>query len=139
MIPYNLYVISLGLMATAAVQFISAQSPYSMKGLMFGLGGGIFGMSFSFNYLILLPITSTAHKWPPSRYGCGTWYLLSASIMLLVMLVLLCVFNHKYKKRQRADVPPSEHIFSAVNFVIVVIFHWFIYTLRSNFLFSITS
>ena len=115
MIPYNLYIISIGLMATAAVQFISAQSPYSMKGLMFGLGYGISGVSISFNYLILLPITSTAHKWPSNRYGCGTWYLLSASIVLLVMLVLLCVFSRKYKRRQRADVLPNEHIF-AINY-----------------------
>ena len=28
---------------------------------------------------IALPITSAAHKWPPSRYRCGTWYLLSGA------------------------------------------------------------
>ena len=115
MIPYNTGNISIALMITAGIQFIAAQSPYSMKGLIFGLLYGILGVSVGFNYLILLPITSTAHKWPPSRYGCGTWYLLSASIVLLVMFLLLCVLSWKYKKRQRADVLPSEHIF-AINY-----------------------
>ena len=115
MIPYNFKSISVAFMLTAAMQFISAQSPYSMKGLIFGLGYGILGISIALDYLILLPITSTAHKWPPSRYGCGTWYLLSASIVLLVMFVLLCILSCKYKRRQRADVLPSEHIF-AINY-----------------------
>ena len=115
MIPYNLKDISIALMATASMQFISAQSPYSMKGLIFGLAYGIIGISIGLNYLIMLPFTSTAHKWPPSRYGCGTWYLLSASIVLLVMFMLLCILSYKYKRRQRADVLPSEHIF-AINY-----------------------
>ena len=115
MIPYNTGSISIALMITAAIQFISAQSPYSMKGLIFGLVYAIIGISVTFDYLILLPITSTADKWPPSRYGCGMWYLLSASIVLLVMFALLCVLSCKYKRRQRADVLPSEHIF-AINY-----------------------
>ena len=102
--------ISIALMVIAAVQFISAQSPYSMKGLIFGLVYGIVGTSIGLNYLILLPLISTAHKWPPSRYGCGTWYLLLASMVLLVIFILLCVLSYRYKRRQRADVLPSEHI-----------------------------
>ena len=115
MIPYYLKDISIALMVTATMQFITAQSPYSMKGLIFGLAYGIMGISIAFNYLILLPITSTAHMWPPSGYGCGMWYLLSACIVLLVMFVLLLVLSCKYERRQRADVLPSEHIF-AINY-----------------------
>ena len=115
MIPNTIYGISVYLMLTSALQFICAQSPYSMKGLIFGLMYGFIGLSFGISSLVLLPLVSTAHKWLSSRNGCGVWYLLSASIILLLIFLLSSLLSWRYKKRQRGDYLPSEHMF-AINY-----------------------
>ena len=115
MIPECLRSTGYFFMTTAGIQFIHAQSPYSMKGLVFGLAYECLGLSYIIFYIVLIPITYAPHKWPPTRYGCGTWYLLSASIILLLMFVLACILISKYKKRQRGDILPNEHIF-AINY-----------------------
>ena len=112
MIPIFLRSFSNFFLITAVIQFICAQSPYSMKGLIVGIAFEFFGLSYIISYIVLTPITHTAHKWPPTKYGCGTWYLLSASIILLFMFVLACILIWKYKKRQRGDILPNEHIFA---------------------------
>ena len=100
---------------SGGMQFICAQSPYSMKGLITGLGYALFGLSIAMIYLVLLPITYTVHKWPPNRYGCGTWYLLAASIVFLLAFMIAVIISQRYKKRQRDDILPNEHIF-AINY-----------------------
>ena len=112
MIPKFFYILSYFFLYSAAVKFVCAQSPYSMKGLMFGLGFGIYEFSNIAGYLMLLPFRYTAHKWPPNRYGCGTWYLLSVSIVLLLVCITFYVLTRRYKKRQRGDVLPNEQIFA---------------------------
>ena len=100
---------------TSGIHFICAQSPYSMKGLITGLAYEFLGFSYIISFIVLLPIIHAAHKWHPTRYGCGTWYLLSASIILLLMFIIACILTWKYKKRQRGDILPNEHIF-AINY-----------------------
>ena len=115
MIPNTIYGISIYLMLSSTLQFICSQSPYSMKGLIFGSMYGFIGLSFGISALILFPLVSAVHKWPLSRYGCGVWYLLSASIILLLIFLLLSLLSWRYKKRQRSDYQPSEHMF-AINY-----------------------
>ena len=115
MLPESLHAFGNIFMLVGVIQFICAQSPYSMKGLILGIAYGLFGLSIIISYVIMLPITSTVHKWPPNRYGCGTWYLLSASIVLLIMFIIACLLSWRYKKRQRGDVLPNEQVF-AINY-----------------------
>ena len=115
MLPEVFRAFSYFFMLTGVMQFIGAQSPYSMKGLIAGLGYALFGLSILIIRLILSPITYTVHRWPHNRYGCGTWYLLSASVIVLLIFVITCIIFQKYKKRQRGDVLPNEHIF-AINY-----------------------
>ena len=115
MFPGLLRVFSYFFMISGLVQFICAQSPYSMKGLITGLVYALFGLSIAIIHLLLLPITYTVHKWPPNRYGCGTWYLLAASIVILLAFMIAVIISRRYKRRQRGDVLPNEHIF-AINY-----------------------
>ena len=115
MLPELFRAFSYFFMISGGVQFICAQSPYSMKGLVTGLGYALFGLSFAIIYLMLLPITYTVHKWPPNRYGCGTWYLLAASTVFLLAFIIAVIISRRYRKRQRDDVLPNEHIF-AINY-----------------------
>ena len=112
MLPECSHAVGVFFLLTAVSQFICAQSPYSMKGLVTGIGYGLFGLSCIVCFIMLLPLTYTAHKWPTNKYGCGTWYLLSASIGLLLMLLITCILAWRYKKRQRGDILPNDQIFA---------------------------
>ena len=110
MLPESLHIISNYLLLFATIQFICAQIPYTMKGLMSGWIFGAYGCSIIVGGILLLPIT--AHKWPSSRYGCETWYLLSMSIVFLLVFIFASILSWRYKKRQREDTLPNEHIFA---------------------------
>ena len=112
MIPNTIYSISFYLMLSSALQFICAQSPYSMKGLLVGLTYGFLGLSYGFFYLVLLPVEKNAYKWPSHKLGCGVWYLLSASTVLLLVFVVICFLSWRYKRRQRDDLQHNEQIFA---------------------------
>ena len=112
MLPESLCVVSYYFMFSGGIQFICAQTPYTMKGLMSGWLYGAYGCSIIVSNIILLPITLTTHKWPPNRYGCETWYLLSVSIVLLLVFIFSSILSWRYKKRQREDTLPNEHIFA---------------------------
>ena len=110
--PECLRTLSYFFLITGMIQFICAQSPYSMKGLIFGLAYAIFGFSVVITYLMMLPISYTVHKWPATPYGCGTWYLLSVTIVHLLVLVVACTLSWKYKKREREETLPNEQMFA---------------------------
>ena len=115
MIPNTIYGISVYLMLSSVLQFICAQSPYSMKGLILGLMYGFVGLSYGIVYLVLLPVERSAHKWSSGKYGCGVWYLLAGSIALLLIFVIISILSWRYKRRRRDDLLPSEHVF-AINY-----------------------
>ena len=115
MLPNLVYAFSVLSILSSALQFICAQSPYSMKGLLFGVSYGFLGGSVLISYFVLLPVKYIAHKVSSAKYGCGVWYLLIASILLLFMLGVTCFLNWRYKKRQRDDLQHNEHMF-AINY-----------------------
>ena len=114
-LPECLHITADFLLLSTGVQFICAQSPYSMKGLLFGFGYGVYGFLLFMSDILLLSIIDIVKKSPPSRYGCGMWYLLSLSVVQLLVCILACVVSRSYKKRQRGDTLPNEHIF-AINY-----------------------
>ena len=111
MIPNCLSSIGFFLALTAFIQFIYAQSPYSMKGLFFGLMYGCFGLSIAICSLLLLPVKFISNN--TRRYEL--WYMLSVGIMLLLIFALLCFLSWRYKKRQRDDLQHNEQMF-AINY-----------------------
>ena len=94
----------------AGYEFICAQSPYSMKGLLFGCYysmRGIFQLLADFWYI----------GWKYSRTeensvtypSCGFWYYLFTTVMGAVGLVLFCLVAKWYKKREREE-PANERL-----------------------------
>ncbi len=68
--PRCLYGISNMLLYTGLYEFICAQSPPSMKGLLIGLSFAIKGIFQAIGSLILIPFG----YFPPSSPNCGLWY-----------------------------------------------------------------
>ena len=98
------------------IEFLSSQSPYSLKGLLIGFMYFIIGLSFLFTTLLLLPVFLTVENWHPVPYGCGVWFYSCVTVFfLLYTLVCIIVFKKVYKMRRRDEDLHNRHIF-AINY-----------------------
>ena len=94
---------------TATLEFISAQSPQSMKGSLIGFFFAIRGFFQLLNSIIVVPF-SLKHPWAsgemlenPPVTNCGFVYLLFTCVVGLIGLILFSVAAKKYKYRKRDE------------------------------------
>lgn len=113
-IPSNLLLgIGPTLITVTVFEFISAQSPHSMKGLLLGTFYAIAGIYKFISSIALMPLTS--HKlhstWPyPAHTGCLFGYLLYICLVAFISVVFFTVAARKYRYRERDD-RPYDHRF----------------------------
>ena len=110
------------IVVTTALEFISAQSPHFMKGLIVGLLFAIIGLFQLISAVALIPFSvegiwsSIAMRRNPPITNCGFGYLLFTFMAALIGLVLFAVVAKKYTYRERDDKPYDqsqvEEIFS---------------------------
>ena len=88
--------------ATAAFEFICSQSPYSMKGLLNGLGWSMFGFPFA---LAVMLIVAWSQGWKEtySTPSCGTLYYTFATLVSIAGLVVYVMVARWYKRREREE------------------------------------
>ena len=93
------------------LEFISAQSPQSMKGLLIGVFFAIKG-TFQLISTIVLFLFSTNTIWVRKHVtavtNCGFGYLLFTCVAALVGLILFSVVAKRYKYRERDDRPYDQ-------------------------------
>ena len=93
------------------LEFISAQSPHSMKGLLVGVFFAIKGCSQLASAFIVFPFSNEK----TNKYlSCGSGYFLTTILIALLGLVLYSIAAKLYKYRQRGDPPYSQHIVEKV-------------------------
>lgn len=103
--PYMLGTIGEFLILTSLSEFLCAQSPYSMKGLLFGLSFGFLGLFSIVGYILLKPIQILSQNIVLSHhYGCLFWYFLIVLGILVVILSVYLLLSKCYKKRSRHEV-----------------------------------
>lgn len=115
LIPAFLMQAGITLVITTSYEFISAQSPHSMKGLLIGLLYAIQGMFKFLGAISILPFSLKA-LWEdsymqnhlPSVTNCGFGYLLLNCTVALMSLVLFTVAAKRYKYRERDDPPYNQ-------------------------------
>ena len=93
----------------ALFEFICAQTPNAMKGILFGT---VYGTSFTVPIAYIVFVI-WIHTWKSSteKLNCGFWYYLFTTLTAVVGLVIICVVAKWYKRRERKD-PLNEHIFA---------------------------
>ena len=111
-VPDFLYSSSITLFGIGAVEFIVAQSPYSMRGLMVGSGYSILSLSAALIAAASIPFTRQLSVWGTGVISCGFWFALLLVVVEIVVGVMFMVVARYYKKRKREDVLPNEHIFA---------------------------
>ena len=110
------------LVMTTALEFISAQSPHFMKGLIVGLLFAIIGIFQLIGAVALIPFSvkevwaSNSMMQNPPIASCGFGYILFTITTALLGLILFVIVAKKYVYRERDDRPYNqsqvEEIFS---------------------------
>ena len=115
LIPAFLMQAGITLVITTSYEFISAQSPHSMKGLLIGLLYAIQGTFKFLGAISILPFSLKA-LWEdsymqnhlPSVTNCGFGYLILNCTVALMSLILFTVAAKRYKYRERDDPPYNQ-------------------------------
>ena len=111
LVPYILLGIGPPLTMATTFEFISAQSPSSMKGLLVGVFIGVRAFFQLISGFVLIPFAlrslwdSESMRVHPPVTNCGFGYLLFTCVVGLIGLVLLSVVARRYKYRERDDRP----------------------------------
>ena len=94
------------------LEFLCAQVPYSMKGLVTGTAYGLLGIYLSaFSELQQLYAKKSTH-WGSGVISCEFWFFTTKIVMLIIGMLIFCVVLKCYKNRKREDVLPNEQIFA---------------------------
>ena len=105
-LPTTLQAVAPMIMITTILEFITAQSPYSMRGLLVGIFFTIMGFFQFIGSLILLPFY-LPHFWSTKGnvpvVNCGFGYLLSISTIGILGFLLFSLASKRYQYRERCS------------------------------------
>ena len=101
----SVHVLGQSLVLIAGLEFVCAQAPYSMKGIIFGFVYTFFGLSLALLELVFLPFHRTVISVSGEVVGCVFWFLLVCVLCTLVLGVILAVVSRCYKNRERDEDP----------------------------------
>ena len=107
-----LELVSLAILCISSIEFLASQTPYSMRGLMIGVGYGSVFIFTVIEYGIYWPFTHKLSMWGTGIISIEVWYLFTVLLVLIVCSGLLLLIGRWYKNRKREDVLPNEHIFA---------------------------
>ena len=102
-IPLSLYELSYMILTISLMEFIIAQSPHSMKGLLIGF---YYVLRYGLSGILYLAEFFAFEKYPiySDSLSCGTvYYIITTSIILLSLIAYICV-SRKYKLKERDEV-----------------------------------
>ena len=85
------------LVLCSSLEFVMAQSPNRMRGVMMGLGAMLFWFGSSVHYGLEQVLEHFSNATP----SCGFYYYLVLSILLILSLVLFTIAAKRYKLRER--------------------------------------
>ena len=113
--PYIFLEIGTLMVIATTLEFISAQSPQSMKGLLIGVFFAIRGLFQFLNSIIIIPL-SLKQPWAsremiehPPVTNCGFVYLALTSVTGLIGLILFSLAAKRYKYRTRDEGMFRQH------------------------------
>ena len=111
-LPYVCRSVSVALFTLGSIQFIVAQTPYSMRGLIMGAAYGLLFLSGALGIAINVPFSRNLTIWGTGIISCGFWQAVLILGVEIVAVITLYLIFRKYKGRKREDVLPNEHIFA---------------------------
>jgi peptide/histidine transporter 3/4 len=113
-IPYNFILgFTAIVLPKSSMEFICAQAPYNMKGLLIGL---FYTLLIFFIGLGTLLYLVWSNKWFPILHSstCGIWFYLSTLVLAVVSSALLGLVIRWYKARERDEITRSQDLVEEV-------------------------
>ena len=102
------------LLNIAAFEFVCAQSPHAMKGLMIGIFFAVEGLFQLIGVIITLPFSFDLwNSLHPTNPSCGVGYYLTNVLIALAGMVIYCITAKKYKYRQRDEPSVDQQLVEA--------------------------
>ena len=95
---------------TVTMEFVCAQSPYNLRGLLLGLVWSVFLGSASLGFGVYMAWRIGYQKEGANSPSCSVWFYLFTTVATTLGCVVWCVMAKRYKKRER-DEPERYRIF----------------------------
>ena len=111
LVPNMMDGLALYVVVKAAIEFLCAQSPYPMKGLLIGITYAMSGLSILLAGILKQPIRQL-FKHSHSAYSCGMWYFSSTLLLSIFSLAVIVVLIRWYSRRRRDENIHNEQIFA---------------------------
>ena len=111
-IPEFVQAASLVMLYTGAVEFVCAQTPSFMKGVIAGAVYFSVLISTSVLFVLSIPFQMELPIWSTRTISCEFWYAVMLIIIQICIFLILMLLKMCYKKRRREDVLPNEHFFA---------------------------
>lgn len=103
-IPGIMSALSSLLFFQSGFEFIWAQAPTSMTGLLFGISYAFTSLNTIFQAALASPLLFVKHvPWQHIPLTCGIWYFTLQSLAVAIILAIVAVMIKKYKRRDRND------------------------------------
>ena len=108
-IPNILNGLSTFLLLFSGLEFICAQAPLNMKGLVIGTAYSLYGLGCAIQVALSIPyITPSVQIWERAPFTCGIWYFMMQGMIITISSVVVVVMIMTYKRRKRMNVL-SQH------------------------------
>ena len=111
-LPKVLYGIAKYILLTSTMEFIAAQAPYSMRGLLLGICILLLGLSAALSSLCYLLVDIRKYYKQSNGANCELWLY---GCILFLTIVILCsgfIVKTRYTLRRRDDDLPNEQKFA---------------------------
>ncbi len=102
-IPGALNGISLFIFFLSGIEFICAQAPFNMKGIIFGLAYTLYGLGTLIQSMLSIPFLTMKQSawWERAPLTCGLWYFIIQTVIVTISFIAVLVLIKKYKQRKR--------------------------------------
>ena len=114
-IPQSFFSFSGYLVASSGAEFIIAQSPYAMRGLLIGLTCFLYGASSALFDASLEAVTRLLKHNSEYEGNCGIWYFTTIALLAFLLLCVSTIAKRCYTPRRRDEDLHNQQIF-AVNY-----------------------
>ena len=108
LIPSFLEALSNFLLVSSALEYIWAQTPSTMKGLMLGFAYMLFGLSALVHTALVFPFFNKKMaervQWQHTPLRCEVWYFILEGIIILVVLVVTTTLIKTHNKQKQRTV-----------------------------------
>ena len=109
-VPQTMIALSAFLFISVGIEFVCAQAPLYMKGLLFGIGYALYGLGSLVQSAISIPFHHNRSVWDKAPLTCGIWYFITQAVIVLVGFIIVIIVIKTYRRRTRPNVPQSKYI-----------------------------